>query len=45
MIYYGQLKSGGYSQKNIADEMNCGVNLERTNKEIIQDSIRNSGII
>ena len=45
MMYYRQLESGGYSQKNIADEMNYGTNLKRTNKEIIQDSIRNSGII
>lgn len=45
MMYYRQLESGGYSQKNIVDEMKRGETLKRTNKEIIQDSIRSSGII
>lgn len=34
-----------YSQKDIAAEMERGAILKRTNKEIIQDSIRNSGLI
>ena len=33
------------SQKDIAAEMERGAILKRTNKEIIQDSIRNSGLI
>lgn len=45
IVYYNQLENGGYSQKNIADEMERGATLKRTNKEIIQDSIRNSGLI
>lgn len=44
-VYYNQLEKGGYSQKNIADEMERGATLKRTNKEIIQDSIRNSELI
>ena len=44
-VYYNQLENGGYSQKDIADEMERGATLKRTNKEIIQDSIRNSGLI
>ena len=45
IVYYNQLENGGYSQKDIADEMERGATLKRTNKEIIQDSIRNSGLI
>ena len=44
-VYYSQLEIGGYSQKDIAAEMERGAILKRTNKEIIQDSIRNSGLI
>lgn len=44
-MYYRQLELGGYSQKDIADEMERGAILKRTNKEIIQDSIRSSGLI
>ena len=44
-VYYSQLEIGGYSQKDIAAEMERGAILKRTNKEIIQDSIRNSRLI
>lgn len=44
-IYYSQLENGEYSEKNIADEMEREVAFKRTNKEIIQDSIRNLGLI
>lgn len=45
MMYYNQLESRGYLQKHIAGEMKYGATLKRTNKEIIQDSIRSFGLI
>lgn len=44
-IYYKQLEKCGFSEVNIANEMKRVVDIKRTNKEIIQNSIRNAGLI
>ena len=43
--YYNQLECGGFSEEEIENEIRNHPELKRTNKEIILDSIRNSGLI
>lgn len=44
-MYYEQLETGGFSWKNILTEMKQHPNSKRTNKKIIEEAIKNSGVL
>lgn len=43
--YFKQLNAGGFSEKDIEDELRMKTNLIRTNRDIVSESIRNSHLI